>query len=130
MPICGDGAGLGVCGGLLFSDRASSGDVLANGSTVVVVAVPGFGPTMEDSSCDVEEVDDVLLNTFCVIPESGDALLLGCGGPTSSMDRRVLSSSVEANATSRSNPELTRSCQCDSSSAPSSMLHELRNGGG
>lgn len=55
------------------------------------------------------------------MPESGDVLQL-FDGPASSIDRRVLSSSVEANATKRSKPELTRSCQWDSSSGPSSTF--------
>lgn len=79
---------------------------------------------MGKSSCDdVDEVDrnvraasELLL--LCVIPESGDVLQLIEEGTVSvSMERRVLSNSVEANATKRSNPELTRCCQWVSSSA-------------
>lgn len=110
----GEAAGLGVCGGLLFSDTASLGDAFG-------IGIIDFVTTSDASSCDVDDVDEVLLRTLWIIPESGEALRLGCG-PTSSMERRVLSiSSVEANATNRSKPELTRSCQCVSSSAPSSV---------
>lgn len=51
------------------------------------------------------------------MPESG----LVDGAP-SSIDRRDFVNSIDANATKRSNPELTRSCQCDSSSASSMQI--------
>lgn len=54
------------------------------------------------------------------MPESG----LVDGAP-SSIDRLDLVNSVDANATKRSKPELTRSCQCDSSSPTSSILYEI-----
>lgn len=57
----------------------------------------------------------ILLN----LPESG----LIDGAP-SSIERRDFVSSIDANATNRSKPELTRSCQCDSSS-PSSIPTEM-----
>uniref|UniRef100_A0A182X1X6 Uncharacterized protein n=1 Tax=Anopheles quadriannulatus TaxID=34691 RepID=A0A182X1X6_ANOQN len=50
------------------------------------------------------------------MPLSGEVVQLADDAGASSFERRVLSSSVEANATNRSNPELTRSCQLDSSS--------------
>lgn len=64
-----------------------------------------------ESRCDDDDDDDRnRLLSILLIPESGDVLQLVEPGPASSIDRRVLSSSVDANATSRSNPELTRSC--------------------
>uniref|UniRef100_A0A182JTB4 Uncharacterized protein n=1 Tax=Anopheles christyi TaxID=43041 RepID=A0A182JTB4_9DIPT len=54
------------------------------------------------------------------MPLSGEVVQLADDGGASSFERRVLSSSVDANATKRSNPELTRSCQLDSSSPTTS----------
>lgn len=85
------------------------------------------------SSCD--EVDEVERNVLaasellllCVIPESGEVLQLMEEGTVSvSIDRLVLSSSVEANATKRSNPELTRCCQWLSSSAITSSVQSAQ----
>lgn len=75
------------------------------------------------SSCDEDEEDDrkVRLWSLWLMPESGEVVQLVDEGGASSFDRRVLSSSVDANATNRSNPELTRSCQLDSSSPTSSV---------
>lgn len=75
------------------------------------------------SSCEEEDDDDkkVRLWSLWLIPESGEVVQLVDEGGASSLDLRVLSNSVEANATSRSNPELTRSCQLDSSSPTSSF---------
>lgn len=76
------------------------------------------------SSCDEDEEDDrkVRLWSLWLMPESGEVVQLVDEGGASSFDRRVLSSSVDANATNRSNPELTRSCQLDSSSPTSSVV--------
>lgn len=56
------------------------------------------------------------------MPESGEVVQLVDDGGASSFERRVLSNSVDANATKRSKPELTRSCQLDSSSPTSSVV--------
>lgn len=76
------------------------------------------------SSCDEDDEDDrkVRLWSLWLMPESGEVVQLVDEGGASSFDRRVLSSSVDANATNRSNPELTRSCQLDSSSPTSSIF--------
>lgn len=76
------------------------------------------------SSCDEDDEDDrkVRLWSLWLMPESGEVVQLVDEGGASSFDRRVLSSSVDANATNRSNPELTRSCQLDSSSPTSSVV--------
>lgn len=91
-------------------------------------ALPLLGGT---SSCEEDDEDDrkVRLWSLWLMPESGDVVQLVDEGGASSLDRRVLSSSVDANATNRSKPELTRSCQLDSSSPTSSVvfssLHSL-----
>lgn len=95
-------------------------------------------------SCeDVDEIERNVLDVselrlLCVIPESGDVLQLIEEEEADaeaiivsvSMERRVLSSSVEAKATKRSKPELTRSCHSVSSSAITSSTikqeHEHR----
>lgn len=76
------------------------------------------------SSCEEEDDDDrkVRLWSLWLMPESGEVVQLVDDGGASSFERRVLSSSVDANATNRSNPELTRSCQLDSSSPTSSVV--------
>lgn len=86
------------------------------------------------SNCD--DVDEVERNVraaselllLWVMPESGDVLQLMDEGTVSlSMERRVLSNSVDAKATKRSNPELTRCCQCVSSSAAiTSSIQSIR----
>lgn len=55
------------------------------------------------------------------LPESG----LIDGAP-SSIDRRDFVSSIDANATNLSKPELTRSCQCSSSPSSIPMKEEFR----
>uniref|UniRef100_A0A2M4DIP6 Putative conserved secreted protein n=1 Tax=Anopheles darlingi TaxID=43151 RepID=A0A2M4DIP6_ANODA len=76
------------------------------------------------SNCDEDEDEErkVRLWSLWLIPLSGDVVQLAEDAGASSFDRRVLSSSVEANATKRSNPELTRSCQLDSSSPTTSSF--------
>lgn len=82
-------------------------------------------PVTTISSWDDDDEDErnvrVSLLLPCVIPESGDVLQLTDGAVSFSIERRVLSNSVEANATNLSKPELIRSCQCDSSSGRSSI---------
>lgn len=108
--------GLGVRGGNSFG---SAGDDLIMGTVVFSkFTEPDAGKSRWDDDDDDERN---VRPSLCVIPESGDVLRLLLDGPASSIERRVLSSSVEANATSLSKPELTRSCQCDSSSGTSSI---------
>uniref|UniRef100_A0A182N558 Uncharacterized protein n=1 Tax=Anopheles dirus TaxID=7168 RepID=A0A182N558_9DIPT len=78
--------------------------------------------------------DDFMIGTMNVrlwslwlMPLSGEVVQLAeDGGTSTSFERRVLSSSVDANATSRSNPELTRSCQLDSSSPTTSSARVVK----
>lgn len=74
----------------------------------------------------VRAVSELLLLLW-VIPESGEVLqLIDDGTMSVSIERRVLSNSVEAKATRRSKPELTRCCQCVSSSAMTSSMWKVR----
>lgn len=105
-----DGLGvLGMSGGGGLSST-SAGDVFIIGTTVRIKLVGA-------SSCEDDDDDDrnVRPSLLWLMPESG----LVDGAP-SSIDRRDLVNSFDANATKRSKPELMRSCQCDSSS-PSSI---------
>lgn len=107
----------------------SAGEDLIIGTTcfirplLTLLPLPALELLGGTSSCEEEDDDErkVRLWSLWLIPESGEVVQLVDDGGASSLDRRVLSNSVEANATSRSNPELTRSCQLDSSSPTSSL---------
>lgn len=109
----------------------SAGDDLMIGTTCFIIPplllllpLPALILLGGTSSCDEDDEDDkkVRLWSLWLMPESGEVVQLVDEGGASSLDRRVLSSSVDANATNRSNPELTRSCQLVSSSPTSSLI--------
>lgn len=105
----------------------SAGDDLISGTVCCVDPQP-IETGGNWSSCDEDDDEDrnarLSLLLLWLMPESGLVfrLCVDGGAPPSSMERRVFVSSVEANATSRSKPELTRSCQWDSSSPTSSVV--------
>lgn len=99
---------------------------------LLLLPLPALALLGGTSSCDEDDDDDrkVRLWSLWLMPESGEVVQLVDEGGASSFDRRVLSNSVDANATKRSKPELTRSCQLDSSSPTSSvdvLLHSTEH---
>lgn len=130
-PYISDGLadGLGVRGSPASENGGglspiSAGDDLISGTVFCID--PQTGGSW--SSCDEDDDEDrnarLSLLLLWLMPESGLVfrLCVDGGAPPSSIERRVLVSSVDANATSRSKPELTRSCQWDSSSPTSSVV--------
>lgn len=91
---------------------------------LLLLPLPALALLGGTSNCEEDDEDDrkVRLWSLWLMPESGEVVQLVDEGGASSLERRVLSSSVDANATNRSKPELTRSCQLDSSSPTSSVF--------
>ncbi|KAI9579627.1 hypothetical protein GQX74_000415 [Glossina fuscipes] len=116
LAVAGGGGGDDVFTVLAFGLGVRGKPISDKGGLSIAVGSTGDEHRFNAVDRNVRDASELLL--LCVIPESGEVLQLIDDGTVSvSIERRVLSNSVEANATKRSKPELTRCCQCVSSSA-------------